>query len=34
MRLKLVRSETNWDFFSRWRMWLGISAVMVVTGFA
>ena len=34
MRLKLVPSETNFDFFSRWKLWLGISAVMIVIGFA
>jgi len=30
MRLRLVKQNTNFDFFSRWKMWLGISAVMVV----
>ncbi len=30
MRLKLVPKETNWDFFSRARMWLGISALLIV----
>ena len=34
MRLKLVKQDTNFDFFSRWKLWLGISAVMVVVGFA
>lgn len=34
MRLKLVPSETNWDFFSRWKVWLGISALLIVIGFA
>jgi len=34
MRLKLVKQNTNFDFFSRWKLWLGISAVMVVVGFA
>jgi len=34
MRLKLVPSETNWDFFRRWKMWLGISAFMMVVAFA
>lgn len=34
MRLKLVPSETNWDFFRLWKMWLGISAFMMVVAFA
>lgn len=33
MRLKLVPSETSFDFFDRWKLWLGISAVMVVVAF-
>lgn len=33
MRLKLVRENTNFDFFGRWKMWLGISALMMVIGF-
>lgn len=33
MRLKLVKQDTSFDFFSRWKMWLGISAVMIVVGF-
>ena len=34
MRLKLVPSETNWNFFRLWKMWLGISAFMMVVAFA
>ncbi|NDW47669.1 protein translocase subunit SecF [Ruegeria sp. PrR005] len=34
MRLKLVPDETSFDFFGRWKLWLGISALMVVIGFA
>lgn len=34
IRLKLVRDDTHFDFFSRWKLWLGISAAMVVIGFA
>ena len=34
MRLRLVKQNTNFDFFSRWKMWLGISAVMVVVAAA
>ncbi|MEX0367545.1 MAG: protein translocase subunit SecF [Ruegeria sp.] len=34
MRLRLVPKETSFDFFSRWKVWLGISALLVVVGFA
>jgi len=34
MRLKLVKQNTAFDFFSRWKLWLGISAVMMVLGLA
>ncbi|MCV2889568.1 protein translocase subunit SecF [Ruegeria aquimaris] len=34
MRLKLVPDVTSFDFFGRWKLWLGISALMVVVGFA
>ena len=34
MRLKLVPKDTNWNFFGRSRLWLGISSVMVVIAFA
>ena len=30
MRLRLVPQETSFDFFKRWKMWLGISGVMIV----
>ncbi|MEM8631051.1 MAG: protein translocase subunit SecF [Pseudomonadota bacterium] len=33
MRLKLVPSQTNWDFFSRARLTLGISAFLMVAAF-
>ena len=33
MRLKLVKTQTNFDFFSRWRMFLGLSALLIVVGF-
>ena len=33
MRLKLVPQETNWDFFSRPKLWLGISVVLIVLAF-
>jgi len=28
--LRLVPQQTNWDFFRRWRLWLGLSAVLIV----
>ncbi|MCG7628441.1 protein translocase subunit SecF [Epibacterium sp. MM17-32] len=34
MRLKLVPEGTSFDFFRLWKVWLGISALMVVIGFA
>ena len=34
MRLRLVPETTNWDFFSRSKLWLGISALMMVLAFA
>ena len=33
MRLKLVPDKTSWDFFKRWKLWLGISGVMMVIAF-
>jgi len=33
MRLRLVPQETNWDFFARYKLWLGISAIMMVIAF-
>lgn len=32
MRLKMIRDDTSFDFFGRWKLWLGISAAMVVVG--
>ncbi|GLO70094.1 protein translocase subunit SecF [Phaeobacter inhibens] len=34
MRLKLIPENTSFDFFKRWKLWLGISALMIVVGFA
>jgi len=31
--LRLVPENTNWDFFRKWRMWLGISGVLIVVAF-
>ncbi|MEL7515045.1 MAG: protein translocase subunit SecF [Pseudomonadota bacterium] len=33
MRLKLVKQGTNFDFFSRWKLWLGISGMLMVVAF-
>ena len=33
MRLKIIPDDTSFDFFKRWRLWLGISAVMMVLAF-
>lgn len=32
MRLRLVPQETSFDFFTKWKIWLGISALMMVVG--
>lgn len=34
MRLKLVKDNTSFDFFSRWKLWLGISGIMVLVAAA
>ncbi|WP_112323267.1 protein translocase subunit SecF [Oceanibium sediminis] len=34
MRLRLVPQETNWDIFARWKLWLGISGMLMVVAFA
>ena len=33
MRLKLVKENTNFDFFGRWKLWLAISLLMMMIGF-
>jgi preprotein translocase subunit SecF len=33
MRLRLVKENTNFDFFSRWKLWFGISAFLMVLSF-
>ncbi|MEM6305620.1 MAG: protein translocase subunit SecF [Pseudomonadota bacterium] len=33
MRLRLVKQDTSFDFFSRWKLWLGISGLMMVLAF-
>jgi preprotein translocase subunit SecF len=34
MRLRLVKQDTSFDFFKRWKLWLGISGLMMVVAFA
>ena len=34
MRLRLVPQKTSFDFFKRAKLWLGISALMMVVGIA
>ena len=34
MRLRLVKEHTTVDFFKRWKIWIGISAVLVVLSIA
>ena len=34
MRLRLVPEETSFNFFGRWKLWLGISLVLMVVAFA
>ncbi|AVO36369.1 protein translocase subunit SecF [Pukyongiella litopenaei] len=33
MRLRLVPAETAFDFFKRWKLWLGISMVLILLAF-
>ncbi len=33
MRLKLVPQNTSFDFFSRWKAWLGISGALMIVAF-
>ncbi len=33
MRLRLVPDDTSFDFFKHWKIWLGISGVMMVLAF-
>lgn len=33
MRLRLVPKETSFNFFKHWKLWLGISALMMIVGF-
>ena len=32
MRLRLVKQNTTFDFFNRWRLWLGLSGVLILLG--
>ena len=33
MRLKLVPEKTSFDFFSKWKLWMGFSALLMVLSF-
>ena len=33
MRLKLVKSETKYNFFKNWKLWLGISSTLIFISF-
>ncbi len=33
MRLRLFKDDTSFDFFKRWKLWLGISGLMMVVAF-
>lgn len=33
MRLRMVKDDTHFDFFSRWKMWVGFSLTLIVLGF-
>jgi len=33
MRLRMVKDDTKFDFFSRWKRWVGISLMLIVLGF-
>ncbi|NNE54013.1 MAG: protein translocase subunit SecF [Sulfitobacter sp.] len=33
MRLRLFREAPNFDYFSRWKLWLGISGLMMIVAF-
>ena len=34
MRLRLVKRQTAYDFFDKWKIWLGLSALLVVLSIA
>jgi preprotein translocase subunit SecF len=34
MRLRLVKRQTAYDFFDKWKLWLGLSALLVVLSIA
>jgi preprotein translocase subunit SecF len=34
MRVRLFKQPPNFDYFKRWKLWLGISGVMMVVAFA
>tara|TARA_R110002110_G_scaffold165412_8_gene365762 strand:- start:58 stop:1026 length:969 start_codon:yes stop_codon:yes gene_type:complete len=34
MRLRLFKDDTSFDFFARWKLWLGISGLMMIVAVA
>ncbi|MAR19023.1 MAG: protein translocase subunit SecF [Rhodobacteraceae bacterium] len=30
MRLKLIKGKTNYNFFGKWKLWLGISSTLII----
>ncbi|MGB0798169.1 MAG: protein translocase subunit SecF, partial [Planktomarina sp.] len=34
MRLRLVKENTNFDFFKRWKLWVGMSALLMLLAIA
>jgi preprotein translocase subunit SecF len=34
MRLRLFKDDSSFDFFKRWKLWLGISGLMMIVAFA
>ncbi len=34
MRLRMIKDDTHFDFFARWKMWVGISGFLILVGFA
>ena len=34
MRLRLVKSETAFDFFHRWKLWMGVSSLLMAASLA
>ena len=30
MRLKLIKGKTNYNFFNNWKLWLGLSSMLII----